>query len=71
MNVKCGWNNGCSHSSFPVISYFLLPYLTKTIHNWIDFGIEIGKLFIMVAIIGTIVLMRMCSLRDGKVPLGK
>lgn len=41
-----------------IIGYFLLPYLTQTIHNWIDFGIEVGKLFIMVAIIGTIFLMR-------------
>ena len=43
---------------FIIIGYFLLPILTKTIRNWIDFGIEIGKLFLMIAIIGTIVLMR-------------
>jgi len=43
---------------FLLVGYFLLPLITKTIHNWIDFGIEIGKLFIMIGIIGTIVLMR-------------
>ncbi len=43
---------------FLIIGYFLLPYITQTIHNWIDFGVEIGKLFIIVAIIGTIFLMR-------------
>jgi hypothetical protein len=41
-----------------LIGYFLLPYLTRIIHNWIDFGIEMGKLFLMIGIIGTIILMR-------------
>jgi len=43
---------------FLLIGYVLLPLITKTIHNWIDFGIEMGKLFIMIGVIGTIVLMR-------------
>ena len=43
---------------FLLIGYFLLPVITRTIHNWIDFGIEVGKLFLMVGVIGTIVLMR-------------
>jgi hypothetical protein len=43
---------------FLLIGYFLLPVITKTIRNWIDFGIEMGKLFLMIGIIGTIVLMR-------------
>lgn len=43
---------------FLIVGYFLLPYITQTIHNWIDFGVEVGKLFIMIAIIGTIFLMR-------------
>jgi hypothetical protein len=43
---------------FLLVGYVLLPFLTKMIRNWIDFGIEVGKLLIMVGIIGTIVLMR-------------
>jgi hypothetical protein len=43
---------------FLLVGYFLLPYITKTIRNWIDFGIEMGKLFLMLGIIGTIFLMR-------------
>ena len=43
---------------FLLVGYFLLPLITKTIHNWIDFGIEVGKLFIMIGIVGTIILMR-------------
>ncbi|MEO6549279.1 MAG: hypothetical protein ABIN94_14855 [Ferruginibacter sp.] len=43
---------------FLFVGYFLLPFITKTIHNWIDFGIELGKLFLMIGIIGTIFLMR-------------
>jgi len=39
-------------------SYFLLPLLTQTIRNWIDFGIQVGKLFIMIGIIGTLFLLR-------------
>ena len=45
-------------AAFLIIGYFLLPILTKTIHNWIDFGIEVGKLVLMIGIIGTIILMR-------------
>ena len=43
---------------FLLVGYFLLPLITKTIHNWIDFGIEVGKLFIMIGVVGTIFLMR-------------
>ncbi len=43
---------------FLLVGYFLLPVIIKTIHNWIDFGIEVGKLVLMIAIIGTIFLMR-------------
>lgn len=43
---------------FLIVGYFLLPLLTKTISNWIDFGIEMGKLALMIGIIGTIILMR-------------
>ena len=43
---------------FLLVGYVLLPFLTKMIRNWIDFGIELGKLFIMIGIIGTIVIMR-------------
>ena len=43
---------------FLLVGYFFLPAITKTIHNWIDFGIEVGKLVIMLGIIGTIFLLR-------------
>jgi hypothetical protein len=43
---------------FLLVGYFLLPIITKTIKNWIDFGIEVGKLFLMIGIVGTIFLMR-------------
>ena len=43
---------------FLLIGYFLLPVITKTIRNWIDFGIEVGKLLLMIGIVGTIFLMR-------------
>jgi hypothetical protein len=43
---------------FLLIGYVLLPLITQTIRNWIDFGIEMGKLFIMIGIIGTLILMR-------------
>ncbi|HLK27032.1 MAG TPA: hypothetical protein VKT28_00520 [Puia sp.] len=43
---------------FLLIGYFLMPLITQTIRNWIDFGIEMGKLFLMIGIIGTIFLMR-------------
>ena len=34
-------------AAFLLVGYFLLPVITQTIRNWVDFGIEIGKLFIM------------------------
>jgi hypothetical protein len=43
---------------FLLVGYFLLPYITQTIRNWVDFGVEIGKLFLLIGIIGTIFLMR-------------
>ena len=43
---------------FLLVGYFLLPLITQTIRNWIDFGIQVGKLFIMIGIVGTIFLMR-------------
>lgn len=43
---------------FLLVGYFLLPFFIKTIRNWIDFGIEIGKLAIMIGVIGTIWIMR-------------
>lgn len=43
---------------FLLVGYALLPLLTKTIQNWIDFGIELGKLAIMVLIVGTLFIMR-------------
>jgi hypothetical protein len=45
-------------AAFLLIGYVMLPFLTKMIRNWIDFGIEMGKLLIMVGIVGTIILMR-------------
>ncbi len=43
---------------FLLVGYFLLPLITQTIRNWIDFGIQVGKLFIMIGIVGTLFLMR-------------
>ncbi|MEP7108019.1 MAG: hypothetical protein ABI760_08550 [Ferruginibacter sp.] len=43
---------------FLLVGYFLLPFITKTIRNWVDFGIEMGKLLLMIGIIGTIFIMR-------------
>ena len=43
---------------FLLVGYFLLPFFIKTIRNWIDFGIEIGKLALMIGVIGTIWIMR-------------
>lgn len=40
------------------IGFFFLPRLTQIIHNWIDFGIAIGQLFLMLLVIGTIFVMR-------------
>lgn len=43
---------------FLIVGYFFLPYITQTVRNWVDFGVEMGKLFILIGVIGTIVLMR-------------
>ncbi len=43
---------------FLLISYFFLPVITQTIRNWIDFGVEIGKLLLIIGIIGTLFIMR-------------
>jgi hypothetical protein len=40
------------------IGFFFLPKLTQIIHNWIDFGISILELFAIVAVIGTLFVMR-------------
>lgn len=43
---------------FLLVGYTILPLITKTIQNWIDFGIELGKLAIMALIVGTLFIMR-------------
>jgi len=43
---------------FLLVSYFFLPVITQTIRNWIDFGVEIGKLLLIIGIIGTLFIMR-------------
>ncbi len=43
---------------FLLVGYALLPLITQTIKNWIDFGVELGKLLIVIGIFGTIFLMR-------------
>jgi hypothetical protein len=40
------------------VGYFFLPTLTRIIHNWIDFGIAIGQLFLLVAVAGTLFVLR-------------
>jgi hypothetical protein len=43
---------------FLLIGYVLLPFITQMIRNWIDFGIAMSKLFIMIGILGTLFIMR-------------
>jgi hypothetical protein len=43
---------------FLLIGYAALPFLTRTINNWIDFGISVGKLLLMIGVAGTLFLMR-------------
>ncbi len=43
---------------FLLVGYFLLPLITQTIRNWVDFGIEVGKLLIIIGIFGTVFIMR-------------
>jgi len=45
-------------AAFLLVGYLLLPIITQTIRNWVDFGIEIGKLIIVVAVLGTVFIMR-------------
>lgn len=52
-------------------SYFLLPIITQTIKNWVDFGIEVGKLFIVLAIAGTIFFMREVLIQRWKSAIRK
>jgi len=40
------------------VGYFFLPKITEIIHNWIDFGIAISELFIIIAVLGTLFVMR-------------
>ncbi len=35
---------------FVGVGYFFLPTITKAINNWIDFGISIGKLLLMIVV---------------------
>ncbi len=44
--------------AFLGIGFFFLPKITQIIHNWIDFGIALVELFIIVAVIGTLFVMR-------------
>lgn len=44
--------------AFLGIGLFFLPKITQIIHNWIDFGIALVELFIIVAVIGTLIVMR-------------
>jgi len=44
--------------AFLAIGFFFLPKITKIIHNWIDFGVALLELFIIVAILGTLFVMR-------------
>jgi hypothetical protein len=44
--------------AFLGVGFFFLPKITQIIHNWIDFGIALTELFIVVAVIGTIIVMR-------------
>lgn len=44
--------------AFLGFSYFMLPYFTKMVTNWIDFGIKFGQLCIIVGIFATIWIMR-------------
>jgi hypothetical protein len=44
--------------AFLGIGLFFLPKITQIIHNWIDFGIALVELFVIVAVIGTLIVMR-------------
>jgi hypothetical protein len=44
--------------AFLAIGFFFLPRITQIIHNWIDFGIALVELFVIVAVIGTLIVMR-------------
>lgn len=41
-------------AAFLGIGYFFLPTITKTIHNWIDFGVELSKLGLFAVILLTL-----------------
>src|SRR5438105_4771941 len=43
---------------FLLVGYFIMPLFTKAVQNWIDAGVVITKLFIMVAILGTLFTLR-------------
>lgn len=53
------------------IGYFFLPKITRIIHNWIDFGIALVELFIIVAVIGTIFVMRKVLINLWKAMVSK
>lgn len=44
--------------AFLGIGFFFLPKITQIIHNWIDFGVALFELFIIVAVLGTLFVMR-------------
>jgi hypothetical protein len=44
--------------AFLGIGLFFLPKITQIINNWIDFGIALMELFIIVAVLGTLFVMR-------------
>lgn len=44
--------------AFLGIGLFFLPRITQIIQNWIDFGIALFELFIIVAVLGTLFVMR-------------
>jgi hypothetical protein len=44
--------------AFLAIGFFFLPKITQIIHNWIDFGVALLELFIIVAVLGTLFVMR-------------
>jgi hypothetical protein len=57
--------------AFLGIGFFFLPKITQIIHNWIDFGIALTELFIMVAVIGTLIVMRKVLINLWKAMVSK
>jgi hypothetical protein len=57
--------------AFLGIGFFFLPRITQIIHNWIDFGIALTELFIIVAVIGTLFVMRKVLINLWKVMVSR